>query len=481
MPLYAKFLKKILSSKRKLEEVSAVKLTEKCSAILQNKLPHKLGGPGSFTIPCIVGGTHFEKALCDSGASIDLMPFSILRKLELGEMKDTGVSFQLADQRRAIIDVHQGQLILRVDEERVIFDMQKMIKFPGDESSSSCFQIDLLNDLVDEYKDNQLIIDSLERYFARSGTISDDNPIIREKTEMLEKESKNEKVSQEGVQLKIKLKDLSSHLKYVFLELESFPVIISSSLTIEHESKLIGVVRKHKRALEWTIADIKGIRLAICKHMILMENDYKPIVQPQRRLNPAMQEVIKKEMVKLAASIIYLISDSPWPQEKTIFLCPLLTKCLKEVQATVFTIFLIDILGIIRYQSRENHIHMPPRKAFEILKKELTNAPIVVSPDWRQPFEIMCDASVTVVGAILGQKRDKIIRPIYYASRTLNEAQKNYATTEKELLAVEFGFDKFRSYLIGTKVIIYTDHEALKFLLAKKDARPRLLRWILFL
>ncbi|OIT08584.1 hypothetical protein A4A49_62891, partial [Nicotiana attenuata] len=90
MPSYAKFLKEILSSKRKLEEVSVVKLTEKCSVILQNKLPQKLGDPRGFTIPCTVGGTHFEKALCDSGSSINLMPFSIFRKLELGEMKDTG-------------------------------------------------------------------------------------------------------------------------------------------------------------------------------------------------------------------------------------------------------------------------------------------------------------------------------------------------------------------------------------------------------
>ncbi|XP_016498156.1 uncharacterized protein LOC107816923 [Nicotiana tabacum] len=172
MPSYAKFLNEILSSKIKLEEVSVVILTEKCSAILQNKLPQKFGDPGSFTIPCTLGGVYFEKALCHSGASINLMPFSIFRKLDLGEMKDISVSLQFANQStekpkgiienvlvrvdkfvflvdfivleikecpnepiilgrpflatgREIIDVHQGQLILRVDEERVIFDMQR--------------------------------------------------------------------------------------------------------------------------------------------------------------------------------------------------------------------------------------------------------------------------------------------------------------------------------------------------------------------
>ncbi|XP_070039158.1 uncharacterized protein [Nicotiana tomentosiformis] len=98
MPSYAKFLKEILSSKRKLEEVSVVMLTEKCSAILQNNLPQKLGDAGSFTIPCTLGGVYFEKALCDSGASINLMPFSIFRELDLGETKDIGVLLQFADQ-----------------------------------------------------------------------------------------------------------------------------------------------------------------------------------------------------------------------------------------------------------------------------------------------------------------------------------------------------------------------------------------------
>ncbi|XP_059285573.1 uncharacterized protein LOC132039039 [Lycium ferocissimum] len=98
MPSYAKFLKEILSSKRKLEEASVVVLTEKCSAILQNKLPQKLGDPGSFTIPCTLGGLYFEKSLCDSRATINLMPFSSFRKLDLGEIKNTSASLQFADQ-----------------------------------------------------------------------------------------------------------------------------------------------------------------------------------------------------------------------------------------------------------------------------------------------------------------------------------------------------------------------------------------------
>ena len=119
--------------------------------------------------------------------------------------------------------------------------------------------------------------------------------------------------------------------------------------------------------------------------------------------------------------------------------------------------------------------------AFETLKKKLISAPKIMSPDWNLRFELMCDASDYAIGAILGQRKDKNFHVIYYASRTLTEAQLNYATTEKELLAVVFAFDKFRSYLIGSKVIVYIDHSALKYLLAKKDAKPRLLRWILLL
>ncbi|KAD4586075.1 hypothetical protein E3N88_23676 [Mikania micrantha] len=119
--------------------------------------------------------------------------------------------------------------------------------------------------------------------------------------------------------------------------------------------------------------------------------------------------------------------------------------------------------------------------AFKFLKERLVSAPILVAPDWSLPFELMCDASDQAIGAVLGQRREKHFHPIYYASKTLNDAQENYTTTEKELLAVVFAFDKFRSYLVISKTTVFTDHSALRFLFAKKDAKPRLIRWILLL
>ena len=119
--------------------------------------------------------------------------------------------------------------------------------------------------------------------------------------------------------------------------------------------------------------------------------------------------------------------------------------------------------------------------AFKRLKTELTSAPIIQPPNWKVPFEIMCDASDYAIGAVLGQRVGKVPHVIYYASKTLNDAQMNYSTTEKELLAIVFALDKFRSYFLGSKVLIYSDHVPLKYLFSKKDAKSRLIRWILLL
>nr|GEW14770.1 reverse transcriptase domain-containing protein [Tanacetum cinerariifolium] len=117
-------------------------------------------------------------------------------------------------------------------------------------------------------------------------------------------------------------------------------------------------------------------------------------------------------------------------------------------------------------------------EAFQTLKRKLIEAPILIAPDWDMPFELMCNASDFAIGAVLGQRQEKHFRSIHYASKTMTEAESNYTTTEKEMLAVVYAFEKFWSYLIMNKSIVYTDQSALKYLFAKKESKARLLRWV---
>ncbi|XP_073030715.1 uncharacterized protein [Primulina eburnea] len=143
--------------------------------------------------------------------------------------------------------------------------------------------------------------------------------------------------------------------------------------------------------------------------------------------------------------------------------------------------FMVQEGIVLGHKVSSRGLEVDRAKAFEKIKMALVTAPIMIVSDWEQLFELMCDASDYAVGVVLGQRRDKFFRSIYYASRTMDAAQQNYTTTEKEMLAVVFAFDKFRPYLVGTKVIVFTDHAAIRYLFAKKDAKPRLIRWILLL
>ncbi|KAK5846099.1 hypothetical protein PVK06_002370 [Gossypium arboreum] len=191
MPTYAKFLKELLTNKRKFEDLSTVKLNEECSTILQNKLPTKLKDPGSFTIPCLIGSLNVEKALADLGASINLIPYKMFKQLGLGEPKPTGMSIQLADRSvkyprgiiedvlvkidkfifpvdfvvldidedvevplilgcpflatvRAVIDVGDGKLVLRVGDEEIIFKIYDAMRFSR-EQDDSCYFMDSID------------------------------------------------------------------------------------------------------------------------------------------------------------------------------------------------------------------------------------------------------------------------------------------------------------------------------------------------
>ncbi|GJR92202.1 reverse transcriptase domain-containing protein [Tanacetum coccineum] len=372
----------------------------------------------------------------------------------------------------------------------------------------------------------------------------------------------------------VELKDLPPHLEYAFLEgNDKLPVIIAKDLKNEEKARLIEVLKSHKRAIAWKLSDIKGIDPEFCTQKILMEEDYEPTVQHQRRVNPKIHDVIKKEVEKLLdAGLIYPISDSPWipidpkDQEKTTFTCPYgtfayrrmpfglcnapgtfqrcmmaifhdmiektmevfmddfsvfgdsfstclshLDKMLKRCEDTNLALnwekshFMVKEGIVLGHKISKSGIEVDRAKvdviaklphpttvkgvrsflghagfyrrfiqdfskiarpmthlleketlfffskecieSFNTLKRKLTEAPILIAPDWDLPFELMCDASDFAIGAVLGQQKNKHFQPIHYASKTMTEAQAHYTTTEKELLAVVYAFEKFRSYL----------------------------------
>ena len=121
------------------------------------------------------------------------------------------------------------------------------------------------------------------------------------------------------------------------------------------------------------------------------------------------------------------------------------------------------------------------QKSFEELRSHLTTAPIVRAPNWQLPFEVICDARDLSIGAVLGRREGGKSYVVYYARKTLNEAQRNYTTTEKELLAVVYALEKFRAYLVGSDIVIFMDHSTLKYLLTKKNGKARLIRWVLLI
>ena len=121
------------------------------------------------------------------------------------------------------------------------------------------------------------------------------------------------------------------------------------------------------------------------------------------------------------------------------------------------------------------------QNSFEEIKSRLVEAPIMAKPDWNSEFEIMCDASDFAMGVVLGQKTEKVFKAIYDASKTFNEAQENYSTIENEMLAIVFAGENFRPYILGSHVIIHTDHAAIKYLMENKEAKLRLIRWVLLL
>nr|GEV96185.1 reverse transcriptase domain-containing protein [Tanacetum cinerariifolium] len=389
------------------------------------KLPEKLGDPGRFLIPCDF--SEFDN--CLALADLELADRKISKPAGVAENvfvkvgkfyfpADFVVLDFIADPcvplilgrpflstAHALIDVYEGKIILRHDEQSLTLKC-------GDMPSISYNNFQYLNkvDLIDatckEYlqevlgfsdvvaneKNLKILSFDMERdnLILEALLNSDPEPLPNQKDYFLKAhndpkviELKNDKPFDDEPP-EVELKELPPHLD------------------VNEKSALIKVLKSRKKAIAWKLTDIRGIDPEFCSHKILLEDNYSPKVQSQRRVNPKIHDVIKKKVEKLLdAGLIYPISDSPWP------------------------------------------------------------------------FELMCDASDFSVGAVLGQRNEKHFRPIHYASKTMTQAESNYTTTEKEMLAVVYAFEKFRSYLITNKSIVYTDHSALKYLFSKKDAKAR--------
>ncbi|RVW85811.1 Retrovirus-related Pol polyprotein from transposon 17.6 [Vitis vinifera] len=629
------------------------------------------------TISVMIGGKVVEKALLDLGASVNLLPYSVYKQLGLGELKPTSITLSLADRSvkiprgiiedvlvqvdnfyypvdfvvldtdplvkeanyvpiilgrpflatsNAIINCRNGLMQLTFGNmtlELNIFHMSKKLITPEEEEGPE--EVCIIDTLVEEHCDQNMqdelneSLEDLEEGLSEPADVLATLQGWRRKEEILplfNKEEGQDDVTEEFP--KLNLKPLPMELKYTYLEENNqCPVVISSSLTGHQEISLLEVLKRCKKAIGWQISDLKGISPLVCTHHIYMEEEAKPIRQPQRRLNPHLQEVVRTEVLKLLqAGIIYPISDSPWvsptqvvpkksgitvvqnekgeeiatrltsgyfqieidveDQEKTTFTCPFGTyayrrmpfglcnapatfqRCMlsifSDMVERIMEVFMDDITiyggtfeeclvnleavlkrciekdlvlnwekchfmvrqGIVlghiisekgievdkakveliaklpspttvkgvrqflghagfyrRFIQDFSKLSRPLcellakdakfvwdercQKSFDQLKQFLTT-PIVRAPNWQLPFEVMCDASDFAIGAVLGQREDGKPYVIYYASKTLNEAQRNYTTTEKELLAVVFALDKFRAYLVGSFIIVFTDH-----------------------
>ncbi|GJX75104.1 reverse transcriptase domain-containing protein [Tanacetum coccineum] len=415
----------------------------------------------------------------------------------------------------------------------------------------------------------------------------------------------------------VELKELPSHLEYAFLEEDNnLPVIILKDLSKDEKTALINVLKSRKQAIAWKLSDIKGIDPEFCSHKILLKEDYEPSVQHQRRVNPKIHDVIKKEVEKLLdVGLIYPILDSPWvspihcvPKKggmtvveneeneliltrlvtgwrvcidyrklneatcKDHFPLPFMDQMLERLAGNEFYCFLDGFSGYFQIpidpkdQEKTTSTYPYGTFAYHRMPFGLCNAPGTFQRCMMAIFHDMIEKTMEVfiddfsvfrdsfstcltnldkmlkrckdtklalnlekshfivkegivlghkiskkgievdkaktdvisklphpttvkgiqsflghAGAVLGQRIEKHFRPIHYASKTMTEAETNYTTTEKEMLAVVYAFEKFRSYLIMNKSIVYTDHSALKYLFNKKDAKARLLRWVLLL
>nr|GFA68404.1 hypothetical protein [Tanacetum cinerariifolium] len=487
----------------------ALLLMPKFAPTIKKKLPEKLGDPGKFLIPCDFPGMEICHALADLGASINLMPLSIWKKLSLPELTPTRMTLELADRSitrpkgvaedvfvkvrkfhfptdfvvvdfeadprvplilgrsflrtgRALIDVYGEEITLRVNDESITFNLNQTMRYSSTYDDTSVNRVDVIDvtceDFVQDVLDFQYNPKSSNPTMASGDSISENDsckvPIVKSSSLTLTPFGESDFI----------LEEIEDFLNDDLIPDEIDDSVFDSEGDIRLIENLLNADPCSLPPIDLKLAEESkeksfGIDLRFCTHKILMEDDYKPAVQSQRRVNPKLHDVIKKEVIKiLDAGMIYTISDSPWvspihcvPKKGGITVvanennkliptrlvtgwrvCIDYRKLNDATRNDHFTLHFMDqmleregiVLGhkISKFGIEVDRAkvddfskiarpmtHLLEKEtpfifskecidAFNTLKKKLTEALILVVPDWNLPFELMCDASDYAIG-----------------------------------------------------------------------------------
>ncbi|RVW86121.1 Retrovirus-related Pol polyprotein from transposon 17.6 [Vitis vinifera] len=537
VPTYAKFLKDLCTIKRGLTVNKKAFLTEQVSAILQCKSPLKYKDPGSPTISVMIGGKVVEKALLDLGASVNLLPYSVYKQLGLGELKPTAITLSLADRSvkiprgwrkiEEILPLFNKEEEAAAEKEIPKLNLKPLpveLKYTYLEENNQCPVV--ISSSLTSHQENCLM-EVLKRCKKAIGWQISDlkgiSPLVCTHHIYMEEEAKPIRQFQ---------RRLNPHLQEVVraevLKLLQAGIIypisdspwVSPTQVVPKKSGITVVQMKKGRnyytphfrlegyfQIEIDLADqekttftcpfgtyaYRRMPFGLCNAPATFQRCMLSIFSD---MVERIMEVFMDDITVYGGIVLgHIISEKGIEVDKAKV--ELIVKLPSPTTVKGVRQFLGHAGFYRRFIKGFSSLSKPLcellakdakfiwdercQNSFDQLKKFLTTTPIVRAPNWQLPFELMCDASDFAIGAVLGQREDGKPYVIYYASKTLNEAQRNYTTTEKELLAVVFALDKFRAYLVGSFIIVFTDHSALKYLLTKQDAKARLIRWILLL
>nr|GEY43052.1 reverse transcriptase domain-containing protein [Tanacetum cinerariifolium] len=555
-------------------------------------------------------------ALADLDTSINRMPLSVWNKLSLPELSPTCMTLELADHSisrpvevaedvfvkvrtfhfpddfvvvdfdvdprvplifrrsflktgRALIDVFEGELTLRVGKEAITFNLDQTSRYSANYNDMTANQIDVINmaceghsqevlgfsdviasgnltpyydpivstssSTLTPFGDSDFLLEEVDTflaleddptspevdqsYFDPKGDIllleeflNDDPslpppnqgnylPHVRKELKICEAKTDKSSIDEPP---EVELKDLPPHFKYAFLEgADKLPVIIAKDLSEEEKTAFIMVLKSHKRAIAWKLSDIKGINPEFCTYKILMKEDFNlaggftVVEDEENELIPTRLVTGWRYYCFRDGFLGYLqIPIEPKDQENTTFTCPYgmfayrrmpfglcnapgtFQRCMMAIFHTMIEKMMevfMDDFSVFRnsFQTCLSHLE-------KMLKRcEDTNLCL----NWEKSHFMVKE------GIVLGHKIsndrvevDKVkVDVISKLPHPTIVKELNYTTTEKEMLAVVYAFEKFRSYLILNKSIVYTDHSALKYLFDKNDSNARLLRWVLLI